>query len=60
MGKACTENMVHIPKSEYQILKEVYKTVRRQQFLVRLEEAEKSLKIGKIKKLSVDKFIDGI
>ena len=60
MGKACAENMVNIPKLEYRILKEVYKTVKRQQFLVRLEEAEKSLKTGKIKKVSVDKFIDSI
>jgi len=60
MGKVSAENMVNIPKSEYRILKEVYRTVKRQQFLVRLEEAEKSLKTGKIKKVSVDKFIDNI
>jgi hypothetical protein len=60
MEKACEENMVNIPKLEYRILKEVYKTVKRQQFLVRLEEAEKSLKTGKIKKVSPDKFIESI
>jgi len=60
MGKACADNMVHISKSEYSILKEVYKTVKRQQFLVRLEEAEKSLKTGQTKKVSLNKFIDSI
>lgn len=54
------ENMVVVPSEEYKFLKEMYKTVKRQMFLFRMEEAEKNLKAGKIKKVSVDKFIDGI
>ncbi|MBF8251436.1 MAG: hypothetical protein HW382_1064, partial [Deltaproteobacteria bacterium] len=45
---------------EYGFLKELHKTVKRQQFLFRLEEAEKNLKAGKVKKISIDKFIEGI
>lgn len=51
---------VVVPKEEYGFLKELYKTVKRQQFLFRLEEAEKNLKAGKVKKVSVDKFIESI
>jgi hypothetical protein len=32
-----------IPKQEYNLLKEVYRTVKRQAFLVRIEEAERNL-----------------
>ena len=39
-----------IPKEEYGFLKELYKTVKRQQFLFRLEESEKNLKAGKLKR----------
>lgn len=53
-------DMVTLPKEEYRILKELYKTVKRQNFLFRLEEAEKNLKAGKIKKVSVKDFIGGI
>lgn len=60
MGKVITEDTVNIPKQEYKILKEIYKTVKRQQFLLRIEEAEKNLKAGKVKKISVDKFIESI
>jgi len=41
-------------------LKELYKTVKRQQLLFRLEEAEKNLTAGKTKKVPVDKFIESI
>lgn len=51
------EKMVAVPKEEYGFLKEIYKTVKRQQFLFRLEKAEKNLKAGKVKKVSVDKFL---
>ncbi|MBI5969525.1 MAG: hypothetical protein HY884_00015 [Deltaproteobacteria bacterium] len=61
MGKtAATENTVTVPKEEYNFLKELHKTVKRQQFLFRMEEAEKNLKAGKIKTVSIDKFIDGV
>lgn len=54
------ENNVTVPKEEYRFLRELYKTVRRQQFLFRMEEAEKNLKAGKVKKVSIDKFIESI
>lgn len=61
MAKAAVaEKTVVIPKEEYGFLKELYKTVKRQQFLFRLEESEKNLKAGKVKKVSVDMFIESI
>jgi len=61
MTKTIAErDMVMLPKDEYRILKELYKTVKRQNFLFRLEESEKNLKTGKIKKVSVKDFIGGI
>lgn len=57
---ASADNTVAVPKQEYKFLKEMYKTVKRQMFLFRMEEAEKNLRTGKIKKVSVDTFIDGI
>ncbi len=58
MGKAA--DMVEIPKEEYSLLKELFRTVKRQNLLLRISEAEKNLKAGKVKKVSADKFIDGI
>lgn len=61
MTKSIAErDMVMLPKEEYRILKELYKTVKRQNFLLRLDEAEKNLKAGKIKKVSVKDFIGSI
>ena len=60
MSKLTAVNTVAIPKEEYRFLKELYKTVKRQQFLFRLDEAEKNLKAGKVKKIAVDKFITNI
>lgn len=60
MRKAVMENSISIPKNEYKLLKEIYKTVKRQQFLLRIEEAEKNLRSGKVKKVSIDKFIESI
>jgi len=57
---AVVEKTMVILKEEYGLLKELYKTVKRQQFLFRLEEAEKNLKAGKIKKVSAEKFIEDI
>ena len=54
------EETVSIPKEEYKFLKELCKTVKRQQFLFRLHEADKNLKGGRVKKMSVDKFIESI
>jgi hypothetical protein len=53
-------DMVMLPKEEYKILKELYKTVKRQNFLFRLEEAEKNLRAGKIKKVSIKDFTGSI
>jgi len=52
--------MVEIPKDEYKILKEIYKTVKRQRLLFRIEEAEKNFRMDKVEKVSVDDFIENI
>ena len=46
-----------VPKEEYRILKEIHQSVKRQNFLLRIAEAEKNLKARKVKKITVDKFI---
>ena len=51
---------VKVPKQEYNLLKEVYRTVKRQAFLVRLDDAEKNLAAGKTKSVSVDDFIASV
>ena len=60
MRRVIAEETVTIPKVEYKILKELYRVVKRQNFLLRIEEAEKNLKAGKIKRISIDKFIESI
>ncbi len=60
MGKALLEETVAVPKHEYEFLKELYRTVKRQNFLLRIAEAEKNLKGGKVKKVPIDKFIESI
>lgn len=55
-----TEGMVEIPEEEYKFLKELYKTVKRQNFLLRINEAERNLKRGRVKKVPIDKFIENI
>lgn len=60
MRKNVTSNTIEIPKEEYNFLKERYRTVKRQNFLLRIDEAEKNLNAGKVKKVSIDKFIEGI
>ena len=59
-SKSTAKEMVEIPKDEYRILKEIYKTVKRQRLLFRIEEAEKNLRLGKVEKTSVDDFIKNI
>ena len=44
---------IKIPKQEYNLLKEVYRTVKRQAFLVRIGEAERNLAAGKTKSMAV-------
>lgn len=51
---------VTVPKEEYRILKEIYQSVKRQNFLLRIAEAERNLKAGKVKKVTVGNFIEQI
>ncbi len=60
MNKTLLKDTITIPKDEYNFLKELYKTVKRQQFLLRIDEAERNLKVNKVKKVSIEKFIEGI
>ena len=56
-SKSAPKEMVEIPEDEYRILKEIYKTVKRQRLLFRIDEAEKNFRKGKVEKTSVDDFI---
>ena len=60
MEHPAAKDYVKIPKQEYNLLKEVYRTVKRQAFLVRLDESERNLAAGKTKAISVDDFIDAV
>lgn len=60
MEHTAVKDCVKIPKQEYNLLKEVYRTVKRQAFLVRLDEAERNLSAGKTKTSSVDDFIEAV
>lgn len=61
VGKTVIEGeTVTLPKEEYRILKELFKTVKRQNFLLRIDEAEKNLRAGRVKRVSVKEFIDGV
>ena len=57
MVQAAAKDFVKIPKQEYNLLKEVYRTVQRQALLVRIGEAEKNLVAGKTRKVSVDDLL---
>ncbi len=59
-SKSTAKEMVEIPMDEYKLLKEIYKTVKRQRLLFRIEEAEKNFRTGKVEKISVDDFIENI
>ena len=60
MEHAAAEEYVKIPKQEYNLLKEVYRTVKRQAFLVRIDEAERNLAAMKNKTMTVDDFIASV
>jgi hypothetical protein len=60
MAQTAAKDFVKIPKQEYALLKEVYRTLRRQAFLIRIGDAEKNLASGKTKKVSVDDLIASI
>jgi len=57
MVQTAAKDFVKIPKQEYSLLKEVYRTVQRQTLLVRIGEAEKNLAAGKTRKVSVDDLL---
>ena len=60
MGNAAVKDYVKIPIQEYNLLKEVYRTVKRQALLVRIDEAERNLAAGKTKAMSVDDVIASV
>ena len=60
MEHAASKEYVKVPKQEYDLLKEVYLSVKRQAFLVRIEEAERNLAAGKTKAITVDDFVDSV
>ena len=60
MEHAASKEYVKVPKQEYDLLKEVYLSVKRQAFLVRIEEAEHNLAAGKTKAMTVDDFVDSV
>jgi len=60
MAQAATKDFVKIPKQEYNLLKEIYRSVQRQAFLFRIDEAEKNLVSGKAKATSLDDLIASI
>ncbi len=51
---------IQIPVSEYNFLREIYKTFKRQKFLFRLDEAETNHKKGKVKKVDINEFIENV
>ena len=60
MVQTAAKDFVKIPKQEYSLLKEVYRTVQRQALLVRIGEAEKNLAAGKTRKVSVADLLDSL
>lgn len=57
MAQTASMDYIKVSKQEYNLLKEVYRTVKRQAFLIRLDEADKNLAAGKTKTVSVDDLI---
>ncbi len=60
MENTTAKEYVKVPQQEYNLLKEVFRSVKRQAFLVRINEAERNFKNGKNKTASVDDFINNI
>lgn len=60
MKRGVAEKVVSIPAEEYNLLKEIYQTVKRQNFLLRIDEAEENLKEGRVKKIEIDAFLKSI
>jgi len=60
MAQASAKEFVKIPKQEYNLLKEVFRTVQRQALLMRISEAEKTHAAGKTRSISIDDLISSI
>jgi hypothetical protein len=60
MQEDTAKETIEIPRGEYDILKEIYRTVKRQHLLFRIEEAEKNHRAGKTKKVAPSRFIENI
>jgi hypothetical protein len=60
MEHTTMKDYIKIPKKEYNLLREIYRTVKRQAFLVRLDEAERNLAHGKTNTISVDDVIASV
>ena len=61
MAKQITSNqMVKIPRLEYELLKEAYRQLKRQALILRILEAEENLKKKNVKEMDIDKFIKRI
>jgi hypothetical protein len=61
MAQKITPNqMVKIPRLEYELLKEVYRQLKRQALILRILEAEENLKKKRVKEVDIDKFIKRI
>lgn len=60
MQRSEMNEMIEIPKAEYEMLREIYKTVKRQKVLFRIEEAEENYRAGRIKKVTTHRFVEDI
>lgn len=60
MENTTAKEYVKFPQQEYNLLKEVFRSIKRQAFLVRIDEAERNFKNGKYKTASADDFINSI
>ena len=60
MEHAAVKDYVKVPKQEYNLLKEIYRTVKRQALLIRIDEAERNLAASKTKAMSVDDVIASV
>jgi mRNA-degrading endonuclease YafQ of YafQ-DinJ toxin-antitoxin module len=60
MEHSTMKDYIKIPKKEYYLLREIYRTAKRQAFLVRLDEAERNLAQGKTNTISIDDVIASV
>ena len=58
--KIQTKQKIEIPMEEYNLLRGVYKEFKRQALFFRIVEAEENFKKKRVKKESMDKFIESI